>query len=787
LRIGIVTERYPPNVKGGGEVSVHLLARGLRREGLDVEVLSFDGNGEDVQDGVRVWRARAAASHHFPIEKSNLLAYPIIKEFSKGKDVLHGYNMKYYPATARASSALGLPSVLTMTTYSFYYPHQVYGLKDPSTTLGRVHQWMTDRAARYLIQEGADALIMLSEAQMRIYVEAGFAPGKMRVIPNFVDPRFLAGSEPAFPAVRKKILYVGRLSGEKGVKTLVRAFGRVSNVHPDLGLTIVGAGPLMADLKLLAQSLGVGQRTRFTGNVPYETIRDAYVDSFVFVHPGIWPEPFGRTILEAMASGIPVIATSTGSAPELLSDSGLFFEPGDADTLASQIDRLAASPDLWIRLSRSGQARAAERYSPERVIGSIRRLYQTVLEGARPRGGRQRPVASTEGPLRRLRHKGGRLLDATAVPVARRAMDVYFCVSRRDSISLGSAPGRFLFVMFTRGIGDAVLTSPTLNGIKLKYPDSKITVLTSPYVEGLVRRFQAVDVFLPFDFEHARFSDVYRLVRFLRASGFDTAIDVLADRSVLSALICWLSGAERLIGFSSGFRGIFFNRRFPVDKQAGHFADALRRMAVRGGVAEDGPVRFERTLSREEDRELAASILSGSHRPVFCVHPGSRGAKEFRWSPNQWVALLRLVRERFGSTIVLIGSKDEERLCRYIGENLGGYCVNTAGRCTVGETAAIIGQSDVLLSVASGPLHMAVAMQIPAVYIGGGVDLVRWGAYGGSAIHRVVLRSETCRPEDCRSCEQRMGKCSSGITPGSFFQAVEEAVEGLDKTGWMKQ
>jgi ADP-heptose:LPS heptosyltransferase len=363
--------------------------------------------------------------------------------------------------------------------------------------------------------------------------------------------------------------------------------------------------------------------------------------------------------------------------------------------------------------------------------------------------------------------------------------DLYFRLFRRADAVPVSDNERILFLMFTRGIGDALLCTPALNGIKKRYPDAEVTVIASPYVGELVKRFRAVDRFVPFPVEHARLSDVYRTVRRLRRFRFDTGIDVLADRSWLSALVSFLSGARRLVGFSAGLRSILLNQRTRVGAERRHFAESILSMVVKHELASDESISFESRLKREKDTEYANSVIDGRSRPIFCVHPGSKGAREFRWAPGKWVSLLDSIRNEYGGTVLLIGGKDEEKLCRFIERHLGEGSANLAGKCSLGETAALIEESDMLLSIASGPLHMAVALDVPAVYIGGGVDLVRWGAYGGSARHSVVLLDQSCKPEECGSCYKRTGLCSDSITVNEFFRSVREMVEKLGLAGRM--
>ncbi|MFQ5905076.1 MAG: glycosyltransferase [bacterium] len=786
MRVGIVTERYPPNIKGGGEISAYLLARGLKSWGVEVDVLSFDGQGEETHEGIPLKRIRVGRSLHFPVEKSNLLAYPRIKEFCMGKDIIHGYNMRYYPATAQASRILGLPSVLTLTTYAFYYPRHVEGLRSPSTLMGSVHQRISDGLSRSLIARNADALIALSQAEKDIYEMSGFPAEKIRVIPNFLDPVFLKKEPDRSNSEEKTILYVGRLSPEKGVETLIRALALKRAKYQDLKLLIVGAGPSLGELKELAAKLGVDDCVRFCGKLAYTEIRKTYESGSLFVHPGVWPEPFGRGILEAMASGVPVIASDTGSAPELLGGCGLLFEPGNVEQLASRIDSLLGDANLALRLSREGRSRVASTYDSGKVLEQMVSLYREVLDS---RSSAVHAVSADEcatpgeSILCRLRHNCGRLIDRTAVPVVQRMFDAYFTMFRRpDDLSLLRDP-RILFVMLTRGIGDAILCTPALNALRKRHPSSNLTVLAIPYVRDLVKKFRSVDAVLSFDIEHPRICDFWRLVRRLRTLRFDVVIDILHDRSIVSPLICFFSGGRNLAGFLRGLRGVFFNHRYRCETEGVHFADVVRNMVNESGLGTGDTPEFETALASQSEREFAGSVLAGRSGPLVCVHPGSKGIRGRRWPEDRWAFVLDKLLQELNCRIVIIGSENEKRLCRNIQERMKGEAVNLAGKCSIGETAGLIAQSDALLCSVSGPLHMAAAMGVPTVYIGGGIDLSRWGPYGDSAAHRAVLRDSNCRPEACCSCPDRWERCTGSVTTDVFLEAVVETIRKVNREG----
>lgn len=151
-----------------------------------------------------------------------------------------------------------------------------------------------------------------------------------------------------------QLLYVGRVDPVKGVATLIHAFAMLPT---QARLEIVGGGPhtYIAEMKELADQLGVSERVVFT-RCPRHELRDKYLASDVVVFPSEWDEPFGLVPIEAMASGVPVVATATGGAAEFLRDRAncLLFPPGDASSLAEAVRTLAGDADLVATLTANG-------------------------------------------------------------------------------------------------------------------------------------------------------------------------------------------------------------------------------------------------------------------------------------------------------------------------------------------------------------------------------------------------------------------------------------------------
>jgi glycosyltransferase involved in cell wall biosynthesis len=177
---------------------------------------------------------------------------------------------------------------------------------------------------------------------------------------------------------------VGRLEETKGQEVLLRAFARVWGQYPKSWLIITGKGNLESELKALAARLKIQERVVFTG---YRTDIPAVLKAYdVFVLPSV-AEGLPGALLEAMATGIPVIASRVGGVPEILNDPGLgiMVSPSSVDELASAMERLFSMNDT--RRSMIGKAlreRVLEEFTPAKMIAAITKEYVTLMNKPDP-------------------------------------------------------------------------------------------------------------------------------------------------------------------------------------------------------------------------------------------------------------------------------------------------------------------------------------------------------------------------------------------------------------------
>jgi glycosyltransferase involved in cell wall biosynthesis len=214
--------------------------------------------------------------------------------------------------------------------------------------------YLNEGARRNLLWAGADA----SKTRYLMYGTWGVDPGEFSPKGERRD----LGQRPA-------LLFVGRLDAAKGVFDLVDALALLRRQHPTAQLTLVGAGPDRERLERRIAELGLAHAVTLTGTVLNRELPAYLRGADVFIAPSRttrkWEEQVGMTIIQALACGLPTVATRSGAIPEYLPDgeAGLLVPEGSPQALAGAIAAVLASAPLRERLGRAGQALARSRYN----------------------------------------------------------------------------------------------------------------------------------------------------------------------------------------------------------------------------------------------------------------------------------------------------------------------------------------------------------------------------------------------------------------------------------------
>lgn len=325
----------------------------------------------------------------------------LLRLFQKKRpDVVHVHNTMplFSPAIYYAAQTLRIPICQTLHNYRPLCPNALLFRNDKvcEDCMGRLFAWSGIRNACYRESRPAtiavslmnsfhslmgtwknkiDLYIALSEFSKMKYIQAGFPKNKIVVKPNFVEsiPCFIS---PEGGKAREGALFVGRLSREKGIETLLKATKILGNNMP---LKIVGSGPLAPVVqKTASDKYGI----TWLGQRPILDVYEHMAKAEILIFPSEWYETFGRVAMEAFAQGTPVIASRIGACAEIVNHgrTGLLFEPGNARDLADRVIWANEHPDEVARMGRNARAEYEAKYTPEMNYTMLMDIYEKTIE-----------------------------------------------------------------------------------------------------------------------------------------------------------------------------------------------------------------------------------------------------------------------------------------------------------------------------------------------------------------------------------------------------------------------
>ena len=225
------------------------------------------------------------------------------------------------------------------------------------------------------------AKVLAVSASLADSLKPYLGSGEATVIPNLVDTDFFTLPPEEPPRWPFRFLYAGSLDRNKGVGVLLRAFASAFGGATEVQLDVVGDGPERVPLQALSVELGIEENVKFMGRQSRQGVRETMWRSKALVLPS-FRETFGVVLVEAMATGLPVIASRSGG-PEgiVVPETGLLFNPGDVEGLAGAMQRLVSIPS-YSQISLRGHVIAA--YGRHAITEKLVHTYKLVLEkGAR--------------------------------------------------------------------------------------------------------------------------------------------------------------------------------------------------------------------------------------------------------------------------------------------------------------------------------------------------------------------------------------------------------------------
>jgi len=230
-------------------------------------------------------------------------------------------------------------------------------------------------------------VLVRSESLRRALIDLGCDPKKIEVQRTGIPLEEFAFHERSFPNDGEwRLVQAGRLIEKKGLPVTLRAFAVFLRKYPNATLTIAGEGPLLGELQKLARELNIERRVSFTGFISQEQLRDIYYRSHIFVHPSQTGhdgnvEGIPNSMLEAMASGLPVFATDHGGIPEAVENgvSGVLVHERDHEAMANALLNATQDSDSLARIARNGAEVVRKNFDLQAQAQRLEEIYLRLI------------------------------------------------------------------------------------------------------------------------------------------------------------------------------------------------------------------------------------------------------------------------------------------------------------------------------------------------------------------------------------------------------------------------
>lgn len=368
---------YPPHW-GGMEVIASFVARGLRRRGHQVKVVTTQTSKgqQEVNNDPDLYRVPITFRvFNTPV---SVKAYGLINRLAQGADLIHAYAYPVFfsDISARVASKTKVPFVLEW----IIDPRQALAYKENMLAKVVTNSYMNFQGNR--VFRKATVIITLSENYKRYLVSGGLPREKIEVIPCGVDTELF---NPKVSPIdfgddfESLILYVGRISSQKGLDVLLKAFPEILREHPDTLLAIIGLCDQPAFWrKILFDLRNVKNHVKFFGSMSQDLLAKYYKTADLLVFPSRY-ESFGMVPLEASACGTPVVSTFAGAVEDVTKKVAYLVENEKPLHLAKSVNYLLSNDDIRKKMGWQAAELVAKEYSWETALDKYETTYQKCL------------------------------------------------------------------------------------------------------------------------------------------------------------------------------------------------------------------------------------------------------------------------------------------------------------------------------------------------------------------------------------------------------------------------
>lgn len=390
MDVAFISPSFYPNNVGGAGISSKLIVDSLREQGVSVDVFTLSGDGESLK--------KTGQFHELPAgEKYTLGSLPnnigenisIIKNIPSFEkyDIVHNYSPGHAPATIIKS---GTPVVTTVNGYPWVSLNPVellrnncpeqsimqsikYAQRGKFDGVKNIPAQIAHYVGKYLLNK-SDAITVQNEGMRYILRKCNFNLGKVSVVPNIVDKRFLNVERKK--TNDKRVIFLGRLEDQKGAIEVVHSFLKLNKkIANEWKLIIYGNGPQKSKIKELNNKSAQSISLKYC---PYNELPVEYAKASVLVHASKYPEPFSRTWLEAMATNTAIVCSEHPSSRAVLNDYAKFFDPFSKEDLTAALQTVLKNDELREKLATKGN-RKIDKFMPAIVANKYIEVYSNVI------------------------------------------------------------------------------------------------------------------------------------------------------------------------------------------------------------------------------------------------------------------------------------------------------------------------------------------------------------------------------------------------------------------------
>jgi lipopolysaccharide heptosyltransferase II len=692
---------------GGVETGTIDLAKWLAQHGHKAVVVSGGGRL------VKQLENYGAKHYQAPVgRKSPLSILPSIKALKdiinkEEIDIVHARSR--VPALVAFFAARAAKRAFITTAHGYYKKHSLSGIMG----------W-----GRFVI--------VASNVMARHMMETFKVPfDRMRLVPRGVDLtkyRFNPAATKGQRGCAFTIGMIGRLTPLKGHTYFLRAVSAVSRTMPHIKVLIVGDTPkgkekYREELKILTRRLGIANVVEFIEHS--DDVAQILSNLDALAVASVMPEGFGRVIIEAQATGVPVVATRVGGIVDIIDDgvNGVLAYPRDPASLAEGILKVLKDRPFAQALAQEARKRVEEKYTLEKMCQQTFAIYEEAL--------------------------------------------------KRQNI----------LVIKISAIGDVVLSIPSLRAMREKFPDASIKMLVGVKSRNSLKGCPYINdtIVCDFDGKDKGVLGLLRLAGNLRRYDFDIVLDLQNNRK--SHLLSFLSFAKLRFGYRNGKLGFLLNRGIRDAK--GPIGPIDHQFRILNNLGISSVDRKLELWPSKEDEEFIEGFLASNWLGQSQILVGINISSSERWLTKRWplqnyARLCDELSRRFGARAVITGIRKDAPDALKLSNLTKSRPIIACGKTNITQLAVLIKRCKAFITADSAPIHVALAMHTPFVALFGPTDPRRHmasmpeeGASNGVIIKK-DLRCSPCYKARCLLNYRCMRKIS--------VEEVAEAVEKLLKS-----